>query len=161
MRSADHYSFTVQRCSVGTTLLDSTFSPALDCFSDTASGIACASLYTFSYRRSVPCSGTHLLFYTVSTCHTWVRHAHSTAKNTLFPLLSKSTFLSVSLRITHLGRFAYALSMYLSISLSTIGIVMVFSFKAFMPRTIKSPIRTKFNTTSMAARIEYAPVRYR
>ena len=130
-------------------------------FSDTASGIACASLYTFSYRRSVPCLGTHLLFYTVSTCHMRVRHAHSTAKNALFPLRSKSTFLSVSHRITHLGRFAYSLSIYLLISLSTTGIIMVFSFKAFTPRTINSPIRAKFNATSMAATIEYAPVRYR
>ena len=161
MRSADHYSFTVQRCSVGTTLLDSTFSPALDCFSDTASGIACENLYVFSSRRSVPCLGTPLLFYAVSTCHMKVRHAHSPAKNALFPLRSKSTFLSVSLRITHLGRFAYSLSIYLSISLSTTGIFIVFSFNAFTPSAIKSPIRTKFNTTSMAARIEYAPVRYR
>ena len=61
-RFADHYTFTAQRCSVGTTLLDSTFSPSLRCFSDTASGIACENLYVFSCRRSVPCSGTHLLF---------------------------------------------------------------------------------------------------
>ena len=147
------YDFTSQRCSVGTTLLASILSLTLGCFSDTANGIAYETLYVFSCRRSVPCSVTPLLFYIVSICHMRARHAHSPAKNALFPRRSKSTFLSVSFRITHLGRFAYSLSMYLSIILSTIGIAMVFSFKAFKPRAIKSPMRTRLSTTSTAATI--------
>lgn len=157
----DRYTFTAQRCSVGTTLLDSTFSPALGCLA-TPQAVSPVQASTPSPTAEVSPVREHLCSFTQFQFATQeVRHAHSPAKNALFPLCSKSTFLSVSLRITHLGRFAYSLSMYLSISLSTIGIVMVFSFKAFKPRAIKSPIRTKFNTTSMAATIEYAPVRYR
>ncbi len=75
--------------------------------------------------------------------YTWVRHAHSPSQNAISPLRYKITFWSVSLRITH-----FYFSMYALIKRSTTGMVIVFSCNAFTPSARKSPIRTRFKTTS-------------
>ena len=94
-------SFTAQRCSVGTTLLDFTFSPALRCPA-TPQTVSLVKPSTFSPAAEVSPAREHLCFFTSFQFATQeVRHAHSPDKNALFPLHSKSTFLSVSFRITH------------------------------------------------------------
>ena len=61
----NYFTYTAQRCSVGTTLLDSTYSPALDC-SATPQAVSPVKPSMFSPAAEVSPIREHLCFFTLT-----------------------------------------------------------------------------------------------
>ena len=157
----DRHTFTSQRCSTGTTLLDFTFLPFSDC-SAKPQAISLLNDSTLSPTAEVSPSREHLCSFTLSqfVTHRCVMLIRQT-KMHFFRFSPKAHFCLSHFASRMENRYISSFPIYESIMRSTTGILIVFSFNAFTPSAINNTIRTRFSTTSITATIEYAPVRYR
>ena len=151
----------MQRCSAGTTLLDSTCSPASSCPA-TPQAVSLVNGSTLSLTAEVSPVREHLCSFTLSksATHGCVMLIRQT-KMHFFRFSPKAHFCLSHFASRMENRYISSFPIYASIRRSTTSIRIVFSFNAFTPSAINSPIRTRFSTTSITATIEYAPVRYR